>query len=268
LSFLVLNASKCKRDGICISECPYGVINDADGSGFPAIRKGEEKHCIFCGHCVSVCPHGALSLSKMSQEECLEVRDELTISFEEAKQFLKSRRSVRSFKDKRVPRETLIHLIDISRWAPSAMNKQSVHWLIIERRSEIRQLAKMVMSWMQENNYQAKLIAGLDQGKDMVLRDAPHLAVAHAPKDDFWSTTDCVISLTYMELAAIASGLGACWAGLFTRVANIYPPLIKALDLPDNHKVCGALMLGYARNKFRLIPRRKEAKIKWLCNLS
>lgn len=264
MPFVILNVNKCKRDGICISECPYGVITADDGSGFPKLRKEAETACISCGHCIAVCPTGALSLSKMSSEECIEVRDELSITFKEAEQFLKSRRSSRRFKDKPVPRETLSHLIDISRWAPSAMNKQSVCWLVVERRSEVQKLAEMVMNWMRENSYQTKLISAFDEGEDPVLRGAPHLAVAHAPEDDFWSTTNCVISLTYMELTANAAGLGACWAGLFTRVANVYPPLIKVLDLPQNHKVHGALMLGYPQHRFRLIPPRKEAKIKRL----
>ena len=70
--------------------------------------------------------------------------------------------------------------------------------------------------------------------------------------------------MTTLELAASATGIGGCWAGFFMRAANFHAPLQQFLDLPEKHRVYGALMLGYPRFSYKRIPVREEAKVRWL----
>ena len=65
-----------------------------------------------------------------------------------------------------------------------------------------------------------------------------------------------------MELAANANNIGSCWAGYFTKAANVYSPLRDILDIPDTYEVFGAMMLGYTKYHFHKIPDRKELNIK------
>ena len=264
MDLFVIDKDKCKKDYICIAECPYGFIFERDNDGFPKIREGSATHCINCGHCVAVCPNEALSLLTMSPESCIPVQKRLSINPDEVEQFLKSRRSFRAYKNKSIPHKTLIRLIDTTRWAPSASNRQPVHWLFVETQSEVQKLSGLVVDWMRENDIEPDIVAAWEQDEDMVLRGAPHLAIAHANSDYFWAVTDSAIALTYLELTANALGLGACWAGYFTKAVSVYPPLAEALDIPDNHKVCGAMMLGYPKFRFPRIPQRNEAKVSWI----
>lgn len=264
VAFLTIDHDKCKRDGICVAECPFSLILENKETGFPEIRPAAERLCITCGHCLAVCPHQALSLAAMVDDHCPPLDKKLLASPAALAQFLKSRRSIRTYRQERITRATLEQLLDIARWAPSAKNGQPVHWLMVEDATELRRLAGMVVSWFQEKNILPGVVKAWSEGKDMVLRNAPHLAIAHAPGEGLSKPTeDCTIALTYLELAAHAHGIGACWAGFLMSAANAYQPLTEALALPAGHKVYGALMLGYPKFRYRRIPPRQPLKIEW-----
>jgi nitroreductase len=100
-----------------------------------------------------------------------------------------------------------------------------------------------------------------DRGVDYICRGAPHLAIAHGPRD--WGLTDGAIALTYLEMLAPSFGVGACWAGYLTGASNNYEPLKRELALADGHVVAGALMLGYPVHRFHRIPNRQPLKVQW-----
>ncbi|MBS3736528.1 nitroreductase family protein, partial [Candidatus Bipolaricaulota bacterium] len=50
----------------------------------------------------------------------------------EVSEAIRSRRSVRKFRDQRVPRKDLIELVDYARLAPSGMNKQPLEFVIVD----------------------------------------------------------------------------------------------------------------------------------------
>jgi len=122
-----------------------------------------------------------------------------------------------------------------------------------------------VVNWFNENSYFPGVVKAWKDGRDMVLRGAPHVAIAHAPANGnmLKPTEDCAIAISYLELAAHAHGIGACWSGFLANGANDYQPLVEALGLPEDHKVYGALMLGYPKFRYRRIPLREPAKIEW-----
>ena len=108
-----------------------------------------------------------------------------------------------------------------------------------------------------------RLVAAWDAGVERICRGAPHVIVAHAPKEERTAPQACTIALTYLELAAPSFGLGACWAGYFNTAANFWPPMQEALDLPEEHVSFGAMMIGYPKFKYQRLPLRNEAHILW-----
>jgi len=263
MAFISVDYEKCKRDGICITECPFSLIVERKEDGYPEARMAAQRLCINCGHCVSACPHQALSLQSMSSADCISVKKELQITPEQAGQFLKGRRSIRAYKDKPVPREKLEQIIDTTRWAPSARNIQPVHWLVVETPDEVRKLAGLVVEWLHGMNKLPGIVSAWEQGKDMVLRGAPHLVVAHAAEDGMKPVEDCTIAMTYLDLAAHSLGLGTCWAGFLMSAAREHQPLIDELHIPEGHRVYGAMMLGYPKILYPRIPLRASAKVEW-----
>ena len=53
----VINADECVGCGICVDECPQGVLEVPDGVAEPV----NEDNCIACGDCVEACPMGAIT---------------------------------------------------------------------------------------------------------------------------------------------------------------------------------------------------------------
>lgn len=198
---------------------------------------------------------------------------DLGIDADQAEQFLRSRRSIRTFKDKPVPHDVLERIMETTRWAPTASHKQPVCWVMVEDPAKVHAMAELVVDWMTEIRRTkpdlarrfnvAGLIAGWRKGNDLILRGAPHLAVAWTGADATWPEVDSAVALSYLELAAHANGVGCCWAGYFTYAANSYGPLRELLGLPDEAKVCGGQMMGYASFRYRRLPWRRPLAIQW-----
>ena len=74
--------------------CPGGLILRDLPDGFPIMPVSNSDMCMSCGHCIAVCPYGALNHSDVALEKCPPVNKELSINFEQAVQFLRSRKSV------------------------------------------------------------------------------------------------------------------------------------------------------------------------------
>ena len=170
------------------------------------------------------------------------------------------RRSVREFQDRPVPRETIEWLLQVTRWAPSASNKQPVHWLVIDGRDKVQALAGQVADVLRGRPGFALQVDAWDDGRDYILRNAPHLLIAHAKDEGPFAAADCAIAVTELDLAARALGAGGCWAGLFMGAANAPGPLRDGLDLPEGHKVFAALMLGWPTYRYRRLPPRNELR--------
>ncbi len=262
----------CNQDGLCAAVCPVGIISFAKGA-VPFLVAGAEEICVRCGHCVAVCPTGSLNHRDVPLEQCPPVHPEWRLSAEQGEHFLRSRRSIRVYKDTPIPRSELTRLIEIARYAPSGLNSQGTQWLVLGDRAELGRLATLVvdwMGWMQVHMEEVAAALHLDRtiarwqaGEDVILRGAPAVIVAHAPKDDRMAPSTCTIALTYLELAAISLGLGTCWAGYFNAAANSFPPMLAALALPAGHQCFGAMMVGYPQHRYHRLPTRNTPHITW-----
>ncbi len=272
MDLIVVDESKCKQDGISQLVRPMALIRVPKG-GFPKTIPGADKGCIDCGHCVAVCPHEALSQRAMTPADCMDLPEGWTLGAEDAERFLRMRRSIRQYKKETVDREKLQKLIEMARYAPTGHNTQSVRWLVITDPAEVKRLAGLVIDWMvwmiEKMPDMAKLlhmdmiVKAWEVGVDTVLRDAPHLVVAHAPRADKSAPDSCTIALSYLELAAVSLGLGTCWAGFFSFAAKMHKPLQEAIALPDGHVAMGAMMVGFPKVSYSRLPVRKPPRITW-----
>lgn len=272
---VIIDREKCKKDGICVSECPERAIEMGE-DGFPRPTAVGAKQCINCGHCVAFCPEGAFSLETMTPEDCEAMPDGKVVSVAQADPYFRSRRSIRTYKKKPVPREVITHMIDLARYAPTAKNLEPVHWLVIYDTGEVQRFGGMVIEWMRAMRSGERnaifgpdlldlIIKDAEGGGDWICRGAPHIVVAHGP-DDLpipASQSGCTIALTTLELAAPAFDVGACWAGYFNAAINNYPPMESTLGIPENHSCYGAMMIGYPVYSPQRIPVRKAARITW-----
>jgi nitroreductase/NAD-dependent dihydropyrimidine dehydrogenase PreA subunit len=273
MGIVAVDETKCKQDGICAAECPRRLIVLEGEEGFPVIEPENEANCMTCGHCVVVCPHGAMSISGVPIQDCPEIENDLQLSWDQVEQFLRSRRSIRVYKDKVVERQTMQKLIDMARYAPTASNAQNVHWLVINDWDQLKEFSRQTIEWMRRvieaqpdsppAAYFRPVVAGWDAEYDGILRNAPTLVVASAPSTNLNGLVDCSIALSYLELAAMPLGLGTCWAGLLRGAMLNTPQMPKSMGLPKDHTWYYPMMIGYPKFKYHRLPERKQPLITW-----
>ncbi|MEQ8172934.1 MAG: nitroreductase family protein, partial [Candidatus Eremiobacterota bacterium] len=177
---------------------------------------------------------------------------------------LKSKRSMRQYKDTEVKEEIISGIMDVTRYAPSARNIEPLHWIITKTRKETRYLADLTAQGMTGLDRYGKMAEFHTPDNDIVFRGAPHVIIAHANSEGFIPYVDCTIGITYFDLAANSFGMGTCWAGIFMLVADKYPPIADYLKLPEGHKVYGAMMFGYPKYEYKRIPLRHKAKVRFI----
>ena len=263
----------CVKDGLCQQACPLNLIEFNKGE-FPIPVSNIETDCIRCGHCVVVCPTNSLIHNDIPQEECVEVKKNLELQEDEAIQFIKSRRSIRNFKNRPVSRLDIEKVLDITRFAPTGHNDQNVRWSVYDLKKDIKAIADSNVDFFRHilrTNPEMELPFDLqnivdiyEKGQDIILRDAPVLIVANCRKDRPIAKISCYIALTILELAAKGCGLGTCWAGFVMMAAMAeYKPLMEILNLPEDQQFCGAMMMGYPRLEYNRIPVRNKPVIFW-----
>lgn len=274
MALLIIDKNKCEKDGVCARECPAAVIRLSAGEGYPEIVRGGEMVCNRCGHCVAACPHGALSHTEVPIEASPEILEKLRIDAAQAEQFLRTRRSVRVFKDLPVEKEKIQKLIEVARYAPTGGNSQMIEWTVITDKARIKKISGRTVEYMRDivkdpavvaaGPYLPMIVAAWDAGYDSILRNAPAVVVASAPEAAVTGQTDLTIALAYLELMAPAVGLGACWAGLVQGALAGSSALKSVVGIPLEYPHHYPMMLGYNDTKYFRMPERKAPKVVFL----
>ncbi len=271
MGLLNIDKDKCKKDGICVRECPFNIIRLRKDDGYPDIVPDDGASCLACGHCVAVCPTGALSHENVPIEASPVIKKELEIGEEQAMQFLRSRRSIRFYKEEPVEQEKVLRLIEAARYAPTAGNTQLVKWSVLSDKTLIGKLAGMTIDYirqsLKENPDKAyarfpAIVAEWESGRDSILRNAPVLVVASAPKAALNGLVDVTLALCYLDLLAPTMGLGTCWAGLLYGAMLSSPEIREIAGIPAHHSHYYPMMLGYPKiERYYRLPERKPPKI-------
>jgi nitroreductase/NAD-dependent dihydropyrimidine dehydrogenase PreA subunit len=266
---VVINRNRCAKDGLCVNVCGLGVLEFGE-NGFPTTRKPER--CIACGHCMAVCSHDALELDTVARSRLVPINPTLAPRPEQVEQLMRSRRSVRRYRDTPVPAAQVQRIIATANMAPSGVNQHPIRWTVVSGREALRTLSQHVIDWMKlaiEHEPQTAAFLNLasivgNWPKHDPLRGAPHLVVAHGAKANPMTAGSGLIAMTYFELAAEANGVGTCWAGYLMMAARNHRPLLDALKIPGHDQVVAAMMFGYSKVRFRYVPARPDSEVNWV----
>jgi nitroreductase len=173
-------------------------------------------------------------------------------------ELLKNRRSIRDFKDKKVPQKLIDEIIKESCMAPSSANGQPWRFIIVNNTDVIKSLSddsKKNIIFDIEMNPESPLKkyeeALLDPGFN-VFYNAPCLVFIVGPKPVRTLYVDCSLAACYFMFSASARNLGTCWIGLGTRIQD--PSLLGLMGMPEDHKIVAPLILGYPKG----IPNQPE----------
>lgn len=264
-NFIVVDSGKCVKCGDCIADCPTCVLEMGDNGS-----QLRDDQCIECGHCVSVCPTDAIDNTRTPRAGQEPFDADKLPTKDEAAYFLRTRRSIRGFFDRPVPRETFEELLNLARTAPTGGNTQGVEFYIIHEKQTLKEITAAVMGWAERSLDLAPHLAPMvafhrASGCDNVLRGAPYLILAlmdETTKPMFRRNGQFM--LAYAELYAPMLGLGSCWMGLVEAAATAGDPqLLSLLALPKGKIVTGAIIAGFPRYHHRRIPARHPLKVTW-----
>lgn len=261
----------CINCGSCIRACPGGLIEKKD---FPTAIENSWNNCIDCGHCVAICPTGAMYQRAMNPDDCEPIDIHLIPQWDKVKQYLTSRRSVRTFINKPVEKDKIEQLLDIARFAPNGANRQMIKWVVINDSAKAHQLAKMTIDWMkavkeknpalyQEANLEV-FVSSWDGGENRISRGAPCIIFACAPKAERTAPPATMIAIHQIQLAAPALGLGTTFTGSINTAAQGYPPMMDILGLPEGYIPYGTFVVGYPAERYLRIPVRRPVDVKWI----
>ncbi|MFL0198566.1 nitroreductase family protein [Clostridium sp. WILCCON 0269] len=266
MNLITVDQQKCIKCGICVNECPVQILRIVENG--PEDSCSEK--CIACGHCVAVCPRAAIDNIKTPLINQKSSKKFSKLSPKEAENFLRSRRSIRSYKETSVSREKLIELVNIAHYAPTGHNLQGVSYIIIDNRKILDEAVKVTVDKLKND----KALSGkfddfikvyIEKGIDTILRGAPSLILAITGEDFPRGRENTIFSLAYMELYAPTLGLGSCWAGIFERIAlKDNSPMLKLFNIPKGKKITGAVMVGYPKYNYPRLVERSPLKVDFL----
>lgn len=268
MALIYVDQQKCTMCGICADICPPRIIRMTKNG--PSLSNPES--CLACGHCVAICPHTAIDNGKAPLSNQVPLTEFPVIDSDSAYRFIRSRRSSRCYKNQKIPRDLLLRLMDITRFAPTASNKQGISYIIIDDTEILQKTTQLVIEWMEENqshwwSFPIHIRAYKEHGIDGIFHSAPTLIIAAAPKDFKNGRENTILSFSYLELFANTLGLGSAWAGLFEMCAfSNYAPLLELLKIPDNKSITGAVMAGYPRYSFQRLVDRNPLDVTILGN--
>lgn len=144
----------------------------------------------------------------------------------------KKRYSSRKYKDQPLDKETIIRILDTGRIAPSAVNFQPWHFIVVDE-EELKQ--KIFDTYNRDwiKTAPVVIIICADHSTSWKRRDG---------KDH--ADIDAAIATDHITLAAADEGLATCWVCNFDK-----EKCIKILDLPENVEPVVYLPLGYPEDK-------------------
>ena len=158
-----------------------------------------------------------------------------------------TRRSVRSFDSRKIPLEDLKQLVEAARYAPSAMNRQTWKFTVVQNAGIIRRLAAVIAK-------------ELDRGEDYCFYGATALILASNDADNSNGAEDCACALQNIFLAAHSLGIGSVWINQLK--GNCGRPAIRAvldeMNLPKKHIVLGMAALGYPKGEIPPAVKRDD----------
>lgn len=261
----------CIGCGSCIRACPGSLITK---EAYPVPIPNAWDLCIDCGHCVAICPTEAMHQRSMGPEDCEPIDIHLIPKWDRVRQYLISRRSVRSYIRKPVEKDRILQLLDVARWAPNGANRQVIRWLVINDPKQVHWISGMTIDWMKAVKganpalYQEArmdvFVETWGAGQDPISRGAPCVIQAWAPKDERTAPPAAMIAIAQIQLAAPALGLGTTFTGSINTASQAYPPLIEALGIPTGYMAHGTFVIGHPAETFLRVPARKAVDVTWL----
>jgi len=155
---------------------------------------------------------------------------------------IRTRRSIRKYKDKQVPWDNIVTIMQAGKYAPSAGNLQNWHFIIVKDDAKRKTIAKACVDqeWMEQAPIHIVVLGEPEKAERYYGNRGRRLYTIQG-------VAACVEN---MLLAAHSLGLGSCWVGAFDE-----DELRRILILPEEVDVHAVVVVGYADEKPEMPPK-------------
>lgn len=133
--------------------------------------------------------------------------------------------AVREYSDRIVPQTTIQHVVDAGRLTASSQNRQPWHFIVVQNRETLQQLAALSPS--------GPYIAGAAFAVVVTVKPTPP------------SVSDASRAVQSMVLAAWSEGVGSNWVGVPKQPGERFDAMKNLLELPDDQEFVAILPFGY-----------------------
>lgn len=245
----------CIGCGMCIKDCPANNIKMEDKK---AVIKNQE--CIKCGHCEAICPKAAVNLTGFT-EECIEITSPTILNSDKLLMALKTRRTIRNFKDTKIDKVIIEQIIEAGRITPTAKNAQNISYIVLENEKDnCEEIAVEFFKKIQGvAKYMMKSVREVEIDENFFFKKAPN-AILVISKDKISGS----LAASNMALIAESYGLGVLYSGFFAAVANKSGKLRKLLGIKKGDYVVTTLVIGYPNVKYKRTAKREDAIVRYL----
>ncbi len=290
LASVQIDHSRCDLCGRCVTVCKGGPLYVADGN--IGIDQSRFFGCIGCGHCMAVCRRDAVTVEgrDISRADLMDIPETgVRSTFDELFSLMVSRRSIREFDEREIPRPKIDSIIQAASSAPMGIPPSEVELLVLHGRPKVREFSSDMIADMRRSrfilsplslalmrpfigrdayafmkSFTVPLISTIlekqTEGKDWLLYGAPLAMVFHIrPAAD---PADTVIAATYAMLAAQAQGLGGCMIGsVGPYLRHGGRTIKKKYGIPRENRVGITMVLGYPKVWFARAIRRRFSRV-------
>lgn len=161
---------------------------------------------------------------------------------------MKSRRSIKKYKNDMVPQDLIDKVVEAGTYAPSGLNKQSAIILEVANKEMRNKIARLNAR-----------VAGVDENTDLFY-NAPVVLVVLADRDVPTYIYDGSLVMENMLLAAHSLGLGACW---IHRAKEVFETdegkeILESLGIEGDYEGIGNCILGYSDMEAISKPRKEN----------
>jgi nitroreductase/NAD-dependent dihydropyrimidine dehydrogenase PreA subunit len=288
----VIDHGKCDMCGKCIKDCPRRVLTARDGKIAVAAEL-----CMLCAHCHAVCPLDAVSFDPAMLSEVRfasfayvpRVLNRGDIDVPAFVNAVRSRRSIRRFRNEPVSAEAISDLIAFASTAPSGTNSKTWEFTTVNGREKVKELAAGIARFYARLNRAAAnpvarwisvpfaggrllrynrerrgrveyMLMQASKGRDLFLWGAPAAVIVHASGGST-PGADAQYAAYNMTLLAHATGLGTCFLGYAVEALNRDRALKKSLGIPGKNRVNAVLALGHPDVMYVRLPLNKKPAV-------
>jgi nitroreductase len=190
---------------------------------------------------------------------------------------IQTRRSVRSYKDEKIPEDIIRELLKVATLAPNGVNFQGLRFVVMQNREKIDKYATAAKEMSKANFIKVRDAAteplqmeAMDRMVKMlsnpdlnVFYSAPLVIFIFTALGTLTPVEDASLAAENMFLYAHSVSIGSCWIG-FGKVLQFYPEFMAEAEVPPGHILVAPLVFGYPKKEMAKSHRKEPQVFKWI----